>query len=180
VFSFQRLRFVILTRVFDFHTCRHRTSCAFAGNLIATLPAADSARSRTLVMNRDNEINMFWLVRCRNDHDRRWVVRDRYVAPELIASYLVRGDMLEIEDDEVDECVAAGSGADLFEPSAYQSLPWPPHNDAGIPALFVSGAQGDKQPEPTCEVNSSGQSSSEFSISNQKMLLGTSYSIIKS
>ena len=80
-------------------------------------------------MNRDNEINMFWLVRCRNDHDRRWVVRDRYVAPELIASYFVRGDMLEIEDDEVDECVAAGSGADLFEPSAYQSLPWPSHND---------------------------------------------------
>ena len=80
-------------------------------------------------MNCDNEINVFWPVCCRNDHDRRWVVRDRYVAPELIASYLVRGDMLEIEDDEIDECVAAGSGADLFEPSAYQSLPWPTHND---------------------------------------------------
>ena len=52
------------------------------------------------VMNRSNEINMFWLVRCHNDHGRRWVVRDRYVAPELIAAYLVRGDMHEIEDDE--------------------------------------------------------------------------------
>ena len=46
-FRFSAYRFVILTRVFDFYACRHRTSCAFAGNLIATPPAADSARSRT-------------------------------------------------------------------------------------------------------------------------------------
>ena len=81
------------------------------------------------VMNRDNDISMFWLVRCRNDHARRWVVRDRYVAAELIVSYLQRGDMLEIEDSEVDECVAAGSGDDLFEPSAHRSLLWLPHNE---------------------------------------------------
>jgi hypothetical protein len=80
-------------------------------------------------MSRGSEINMFWLVRRCNDHDQRWVVRDRYVALELVAAYLQRGDMLEIEDDEVEECVAVGSGDELFEPSAYRSFPWPPHND---------------------------------------------------
>jgi hypothetical protein len=77
-------------------------------------------------MSRGSEINMFWLVRRCNDHDQRWVVRDLYVALELVAAYLQRGDMLEIEDDEVEECVAVGSGDDLFDDNAAE-VPDCPH-----------------------------------------------------